>query len=284
MFVHGGAYRADQWEYAADYFVRRGFRVIAYDQRGYGRSSKDFGSGWTTLANDLRQVLVQKGVTDITLVGGSLGASVVRRYMGIYGDDLVDKLVVLAVPNPSPPRFVQAELDLFLAGFRQDKPNTFATAIDTPGFLFSPLHFPSEEFRRWVKHQAIDEIPLWILIDYLNANQTEDLAADDASITVCTLIIHGLLDTFHPVIAAIETNASIPGSQLIIYETSSHNPWYEEKDRFHADLEHFAKTCELRPGVLPGLPPLPPTLPVLTGFGPLGPIIEQVPVPPLPGG
>lgn len=281
--VHQVGAIADMWEYAADYLVNRGFRVIAYDQRGFGRSDKPFtGYDLTTLANDLRAVLVAKGVADVTLVGHSLGAAVARRYMGIYGDDLVGKLIIASGPGPTPPRMPQPILDAIIAGVRNDKPRTLATGIDS-FLLWSPLHFPSEEFRRWIKDQAINQVPLWVLISLLQDVNTDNLAPDDASITVCTLVIHGLLDAFIPVDQGIQTSQTIPGAELVIYETSGHNTWYEEKDRFHLDIEQWAIDCTLRPGTTPGLPPeLPPTVPTLTDFGPLGPVIEQLPLPPLP--
>lgn len=288
VFIHGGLNNADMWEYAADYLVNRGFRVIAYDLRGFGRSDRPFeGYDLTTMANDLQQLLLQRGATDITLVGHSLGSAIARRYIGVHGAALVDELILLGSQPPAIPRLPQPIVDAIIAASRSDKAQAMAFTIDSL-LLWSPLHYPSDEFRRQIKDQTVNQIPLWAFVNALANINGESNVADDASIppalAACTLIIHGLLDAFAPISGAIATQASIPGSTLLVYETSGHNVWFEEKDRFHLDIEQWAINCTLRPGVVPGLPlTLPPTLPTFTGFTlPTGPIITEVPVPPLP--
>ena len=105
MFSHGWPLSSDSWESQMQFLAEKGYRVIAHDRRGHGRSSQPWeGNDMDHYADDLADVISALKVDDVTLVGFSTGGGEVARYIGRHGTEQVKKAVLVsAVPPPSTP-------------------------------------------------------------------------------------------------------------------------------------------------------------------------------------
>ncbi len=101
MLIHGWPLSGRSWEAQVPALVDAGHRVITYDRRGFGESSQPFGGyDYDTFAADLDALLTQLDLTDVTLVGFSMGGGEVARYLGTYGSGRVARAVFAAAVPP----------------------------------------------------------------------------------------------------------------------------------------------------------------------------------------
>ncbi|MEU9063459.1 alpha/beta hydrolase, partial [Streptomyces sp. NPDC048430] len=101
VLVHGWPLNAASWEKQAAALLDAGHRVITYDRRGFGRSDQpDTGYDYDTFAADLHQLIVQLDLSDVSLVGFSMGSGEVTRYLGTHGSDRIHKVVAIGVVPP----------------------------------------------------------------------------------------------------------------------------------------------------------------------------------------
>lgn len=97
VLIHGWPLSKEMWEYQIDALVHAGFRVIKYDRRGFGKSSKPWNSyDYDTLTSDLNEVIEQLDLHDAVLVGFSMGGGEAVRYISKYGTKRVSKLVLIS--------------------------------------------------------------------------------------------------------------------------------------------------------------------------------------------
>lgn len=102
VFLHGWPGSHKLFEYQFDYFLRKGYRCVGLDQRGFGKSDKPaYGYDYNTLADDVKAVVEQLGLKDFTLVGHSTGGAIAIRYMSRHNGFGVSKLVLCAAAAPS---------------------------------------------------------------------------------------------------------------------------------------------------------------------------------------
>jgi non-heme chloroperoxidase len=188
-FPFGGA----MWEKQIEPLVHEGHRVITYDRRGFGTSSRPAsGYDFDTLASDLNAIVTTLDVRQATLVGASMGAGEVARYFSSYGSTRVIRAVVI---SPLPPSVVDAgsRLETTLAALAHDRPKfirDFIAAIVSSG-AEAPSFMSSDELRyHWTT--AVSASPL-AMADCLSGCLT-DLRADYASIDVPTLVVAGERD------------------------------------------------------------------------------------------
>src|SRR5688572_23715173 len=101
VLIHGWPLSKEMWEYQVDDLVNAGFRVIKYDRRGFGHSTKPWqGYDYNTLTEDLKDVLEQLDLRDAVLVGFSMGGGEAVRYLSRYGEERVSKLVLISAVVP----------------------------------------------------------------------------------------------------------------------------------------------------------------------------------------
>lgn len=101
VLIHGWPLSGRSWEYQVPALVEAGYRVITYDRRGFGKSSQPWdGYDYETFAADLHQLLEHLDLTNVTLVGFSMGGGEVARYVGTYGTDRVEKAVFAGAVPP----------------------------------------------------------------------------------------------------------------------------------------------------------------------------------------
>ncbi len=248
VFVHGLALGSEMWEYQIPFLTENGLRCIAYDHRGCGRSDvPGTGYDFDTLADDLATLLERLELDDVSLVGFSLGAGVIARYLTRFGDARVSRVALVAATTPyllksdANPQGVDRSViyDAFIAGMRTDRQATFAQiavrffGADPPGGPVSP------EILRWAV-DLCNQSSAKATLDLYRLSSESDLRADMASFTVPTLVIHGDSDAFSPMEATAErTVRAIPGSRLEIYDRASHGLFFTHKDRLNGDLLAF---------------------------------------------
>ena len=129
VLIHGWPLDHQMWEYQATFLAKNGCRVITYDRRGFGKSSHPWqGYDYDTLADDLKAVLDELDLQNVTLVGMSMGGGEVARYMGRHGGARVAKVVFQAAVTPyllktadNPDGVDQSTFDPIIAGLQKDR-------------------------------------------------------------------------------------------------------------------------------------------------------------------
>jgi non-heme chloroperoxidase len=222
VFSHAWGLNADIWEYQLTELTDQGLRCIAYDRRGHGRSS-DPGRGYDydTLSDDLAAIIERLDLTEVTLVGFSMGSGEVARYLSHHGSSRIARTVLVGAvaPNTDGGLFPS-----FIAGLKQDRPAFLAGGV--------PMFVGTES-------AVSPAMSQWVLAQFLRVSAS-DLRADFAAIKLPTLIIHGADDQVSPFDKTGKlTAAAIPGCQLRIYENAPHGLVITHRDRFTKDLLAF---------------------------------------------
>jgi len=249
VLIHGWPLDADMWEYQAPILAEAGYRVIAYDRRGFGRSGQPWsGYDYDTLAGDLHDLMETLDLREATLVGFSMGGGEVARYLGSHGGARVQKAVFVSAVTPfllqtgdNPEGVPQSNFDPILEGLQKDRPH-FLAGFGKTFFGAGMLNFAvSTEMLQWASQMAMLASPKATL-DCARAFAATDFRADLARITVPTLVIHGDADETVPIDASgRRTAAMIPGATLLEYEGAAHALFFTEKDRLNHDLLAFLR-------------------------------------------
>jgi non-heme chloroperoxidase len=244
VLIHGWPLSGSMWEYQVPELIKKGFRCITYDRRGFGKS--DFpadGYDYDTMAGDLKAVLDELDLMEVTLVGFSMGGGEIAKYFSLHGGKGVSKAILVSavVPymlqthdNPDGvPADAFAEME---AGMMTDRPGfleQFNKDFYGVGLLASPV---SDAYLNIAMIKGMESSPLATLA-CARAFATTDFRKDVTKINVPTLIIHGDKDKTVPVKATAEL---IPNSSLIIYEGEPHGLWFTQKKRLTEDIALFA--------------------------------------------
>jgi pimeloyl-ACP methyl ester carboxylesterase len=222
-------------------------RCVIYDRRGFGRSDRPFdGYDYNTLAGDLKSLLDELDLNDVTLVGFSMGGGEIAKYFSLYGGARVSKVVLVSavVPymlktNDNPDGVPQGEFDKMAKGMVDDRP-TFLEAFNKDFYGVGMINHPvSEAYLNSALNKAMDASPI-ATIECAKSFSSTDFRNDVTKINVPTLIIHGDSDKTVPIKATGEQSAKmIPGAVLKIYEGAPHGLWFTEKERLNQDLVDF---------------------------------------------
>jgi non-heme chloroperoxidase len=242
VFVSSWGLNADMWTYQMLALSGPEVRCIAFDRRGHGRSS-DPGRGYDydTLADDLATVIEQLELNEITLIGHSMGAGEIIRYLSRHGPSRVARLVLLAPSTPfllktadNPDGVDKTVFEQMRGMWRQDFPKWL---FDNAPPFFVPDTSP--EMIRWVGGMLLQS-SLKALID-LNVQVTEsDFRGELRQVSRPTFIIHGDRDVSAPLgLTGRKTAQLIPGSRLTIYEGAPHGLMFTHMGRLNADLLTF---------------------------------------------
>ena len=247
IFMSGWPLSSDSWDDHAMALADSGYRTIAYDRRGFGRSSQPWsGYDYDTLADDLAAVIEQTGAKDAVLVGFSMGGGEVARYMSRHGGKSVVQaaLVSSVVPymlktSDNPNGTEQDVFDNMAEGMREDRAKFFAGFFKDffgVNLLSRPASAELLEWARSVSMQASLKATLACAKSFASTDFRPDLAA----FKVPTLIIHGTDDKTVPIDASGRAAArGISQATLIEYEGAPHGLFATEKDRLTLDLLQF---------------------------------------------
>jgi non-heme chloroperoxidase len=249
VFSHGWPLSADAFEDQMFFLASRGYRCIAHDRRGHGRSSQPWnGNDMDTYADDLAEVIEALDLHDIVLVGHSTGGGEVTRYMGRHGTGRVAKAVLLGA---IPPLMLKTEanpeglpidaFDEIRAGVAGDR-SQFYKDLSAP---FYGANRPGSTVSQGVRDAfwlMSMQVGLKGAYDCVKVFSETDLTEDCKRIDLPTLIIHGDDDQIVPIVAsAMKSSKLIKDAQLKVYPGAPHGISTTHKDEFNADLLAFLR-------------------------------------------
>ncbi|MDP5044799.1 alpha/beta fold hydrolase [Leeuwenhoekiella sp. NPDC079379] len=247
ILIHGWPLSHQMWEYQVEPLINAGHRVIAYDRRGFGKSDKPWGGyDYDTLAKDLNDLINVLNLTNITLVGFSMGGGEVSRYIGNYGTSklkkaaLISSVAAFMLKTDDNPKGVPAEtFEQFKAGVRKDRlsfledfGNNFVNYGDNKDRISkSQVHF------NWsVASQASPKAT----VDCIDSFGTTDFREDLKSFDIPTLIVHGDADQVVPIEPSAKQAASIvKGSTLEIINDAPHGLVFTHTEELNKILIDF---------------------------------------------
>jgi non-heme chloroperoxidase len=250
VFSHGWPLSAEAWDAQMVFLGERGYRVIAHDRRGHGRSSQTWnGNDMDTYADDLAQLIETLDLKDVVLVGHSTGGGEVTRYIGRHGTSRVAKAVLLgAVPPLMLKTYANPEglpIDVFdgiragVAGNRAE----FYRDITLPFYGYNrPGAKISEGIRQhWWLQGMMGGIKAHY--DCVKAFSETDFTEDLKKIDVSTLIMHGDDDQIVPIGASALLSAElVKGAQLKVYPGLPHGMCATHPEVINPDLLAFIKS------------------------------------------
>lgn len=247
-FSHGWPLSADSWESQMMFLAARGYRVVAHDRRGHGRSSQPWdGNDMDHYADDLAELIEALDLRDITMVGFSTGGGEVARYLGRHGSARVKAAALISAV---PPLMLKTDdnpgglpIEVF-DGLRQasldNRSQLYLDIASGPFFGFNrPGATPSQGLIQsfWAQGMQGGHKNTY---DSIAAFSATDFRADLEKIDVPTLVVHGDDDQIVPIDAAGRASAErIAAARLIVYPGAPHGLTDTHKDRLNQDLLDF---------------------------------------------
>lgn len=247
ILIHGWPLSGDMWEYQTNDLVNSGHRVITYDRRGFGKSSKPWdGYDYDTMTDDLKAIIDQLGLEDITLIGFSMGGGEVVRYFSRHAGKGVTKVILIASITPymlqtdsNPDGVPQEMFDEMGEKMKEDRIgflDEFGKTFFGVSTTSKPLSKPLLEYYRMLCSLASPRATQ----ECAKSFSTTDFRTEMRLVNVPTLIIHGDADKTVPIEPTGKQAAkAIPGSHFIIYEDAPHGLFYTHKEKLNADLVKF---------------------------------------------
>jgi len=250
VFCHGWPLNADSWESQMIFLADHGYRCIAHDRRGHGRSSQPWdGNDMDHYADDLAELLDHLDVTNAVLVGFSTGGGEVARYIGRHGTKRVAKAsLVSAVPplmlktDANPGGLPMEVFDGIRAAQLANRSQLY---LDLPSGPFYNFNRPGATVSQGLVHTW------WMqgmmgghknTFDSIKAFSETDFTEDLKQFTIPTLIIHGDDDQVVPIDAAGRASKTlVPHATLIVYPGAPHGLTETHKDQVNADLLAFIR-------------------------------------------
>lgn len=258
VLIHGWPLNSDSFDSLALNLADNGYRAIAFDRRGFGRSDQPFaGYDYDRLADDLSDLIETLKLEAVTLAGFSMGGGEVARYLSRHGAQRIDKVVLISSVLPClgkrddhPAGVSMDTLNEIEAGLREDRPaflGKFFKQFYGVGMLSHPV---SEEVLRWSQQMAM-QAGLLPTVACARAFGGTDFRAELRSITMPTLVLHGTADETVPIDAtAREMAEAIPGAILLEYEGHAHGVLETARERVARDVLAFLRdplTMKLQP-------------------------------------
>ena len=250
VFSHGWPLTADSWESQMFFLASNGYRCIAHDRRGHGRSSQPFeGNEMNTYADDLAALIEHLDLRSAVLIGFSTGGGEVARYIGRHGTRRIAKAVLISSVPPlmiktdaNPGGLPKEVFDGFRASFLADRSQFFKDVASGPFFGFNR---PGANISQgmidswWLQGMTSGHKNTYECIEaFSETDFTEDLTKFD----VPTLVIHGDDDQVVPIDTSGRASAKIvPDVKLIVYPGAPHGLTDTHKDRLNEDLLSFLK-------------------------------------------
>jgi non-heme chloroperoxidase len=248
-FSHGWPLSADAWDGQLLFLAQNGFRVVAHDRRGHGRSSQPSnGNDMDGYADDLAAVIEALDLHDATLVGHSTGGGEVARYIGRHGTSRVARAALISAVPPimvqsasNPEGLPISTFDGFRADLMKNR-SQFYKDLATP---FYGANKPGAK----VSQGVLDQFWLWSMqsglkgaYESIKAFSETDFTEDLKKIDVPTLVLHGEDDQIVPVKDSAKKSARlIPNAVEIYYSGAPHGLMDTHADKFNADLLAFLR-------------------------------------------
>lgn len=273
VFIPGWPFGHEMYEYQFTQLPLQGYRCIGISMRGFGKSSKPWGEyTYDVFADDLQSVLHSRALSNVTLVGFSMGGAIALRYMARHGGDRIANLVLCGAAAPSfttrpgfPFGTEPAAVDRLIGLCGTDRAKLNA---DFGARLFKDSAAVTPQLLDWFQTMAMEASP-HATAACLATLRDSDLRKDILSIKVPTILFHGSHDRICPFelaekmkapIEVMSTGAEgeaagsdlalagIRGARLIRFVNSGHALFYEEREKFNAELINFIEKrtpCEI---------------------------------------
>jgi non-heme chloroperoxidase len=251
-FSHGWPLSSDAWDGQLLFLAQNGFRVVAHDRRGHGRSSQAWdGNDMNGYADDLAALIDELDLKDVTLVGHSTGGGEVTRYIGRHGTKRVAAAVLIAAVPPllvktaANPEGLPIEVfDQLRKGLEQDRSQFYKD--------FAVMFYGANRPGAKVTQGMLDQFWLWSMegglkniYDSIKAFSETDFTEDLRKFDVPTLVMHGEDDQVVPIKDSAKKSAKlIKGSKEIYYPGLPHGLTATHPDRVNADLLEFVKSVQ----------------------------------------
>jgi non-heme chloroperoxidase len=250
VFSHGWPLSADAFEDQAFFLASRGYRCIAHDRRGHGRSSQPWqGNDMDTFADDLAELMARLDLRGAILVGHSTGGGEVARYLGRHGSERVAKAVLISAVAPFLLKTVDNPTGLPREAFDQIRNAVLADRAqfwNDLSMAFYGYNRPgakiSDGVRQWFRQQGtMAGLPACYFS--IKAFSETDLRGDLERIDVPTLVVHGDDDQIVPFAASAPLTARrVRNAQLKVYKGAPHGLCTTHKDRVCEDLLTFIRS------------------------------------------
>lgn len=248
VFSHGWPLSSDDWENQMFFLANRGYRCIAHDRRGHGRSSQPWnGNEMDTYADDLATLVEKLDLKDAIHVGHSTGGGEVARYIGRHGTKRVAKAVLIGAVPPlmlktaaNPGGLPMDVFDGIRAASLADRSKLYKEVAAGPFYGFNR---PGAK----VSQGMIDSFWLQGMMaghkntyDCIKAFSETDFTEDLKKFDVPTLILHGDDDQIVPIGASAQMSAKlVRNAKLVVYKGGDHGICATHKDRVNAELLEF---------------------------------------------
>lgn len=250
VFSHGWPLNADAWDGQLLFFSQNGYRVIAHDRRGHGRSSQPSGGHeMNTYADDLATLFEALDLQDVTLVGHSTGGGEVTRYIGRHGTRRVARVVLIGAVPPillqgkSNPEGIPLEVfDKLRAALVRDRSQFYKE--------FGLIFYGANRAGASVSQGTLDQFWLWSMqvglkpvYDCVDAFSATDFTDDLKKLDVPALVMHGEDDQVVPIAASGKKSAQlIKGARTIFYPGLPHGLTSTHADLVNRDLLAFIRS------------------------------------------
>ena len=254
VFCHGWPLSSDAWEDQMLFLAEHGYRCIAHDRRGHGRSSQPWnGNDMNTYADDLAKLIESLDLKGVTLIGHSTGGGEVARYIGRHGTKRVSKAVLIGAVTPimlktaaNPKGLPMKTFDDMRSSVLKDR-SQFFKDLSAPFYGANrPGSKVSQGLRDTFWLQGM-QAGLKAIYDCIKAFSETDLTEDVKKFDIPTLILHGKDDQIVPIEdSGMRTAKLIPGAQLKVYEGAPHGMCSTLKDQINLDLLAFIKEQRLK--------------------------------------
>ena len=249
VFSHGWPLNADAWDEQLFFMASKGYRAIAHDRRGHGRSTQTRdGNDMDTYADDLAELVEKLDLTNVIHVGHSTGGGEVARYIGRHGTKRVAKAVLVGAVPPgmlktasNPGGVPIEEFDKIRAGVVADR-TQFWKDLSAP---FYGANRPGSKVSQGVRDA------FWLMsmqagfpaaYDCIKAFSETDFTEDLKKFDIPTLVIHGEDDQIVPInVGGLRSAKMIKGATLEVYKGAPHGLMTTHKEQFNADVLEFAR-------------------------------------------
>jgi non-heme chloroperoxidase len=251
VFSHGWPLNADSWESQMFFVASNGYRAIAHDRRGHGRSSQPWGGHeMDTYADDLAALIEALDLRDVVLVGFSTGGGEVARYIGRHGTGRVARAALISAVPPlmlktaaNPGGLPMDVFDGIRAGSVANRSQLYKDLASGPFFGFNrPGAKPSQGLidSFWAQGMQAGHKPTY---DCIKAFSETDFTEDLKKFDVPTLIVHGDDDQIVPIDAAGKASAKlVPHATLKVFAGAPHGLTDTHKEQLNAELLAFLKS------------------------------------------
>lgn len=247
ILIHGYPLSGSSWEKQIPVLLDAGFRVITYDRRGFGNSSKPTtGYNYDIFAEDLRKLVSHLGLEDFSLVGFSMGGGEIARYIGKHGSKGVKKIVFI---SSIPPSLLKTQDNP--EGVGQDVFDEIQKAIAADRYAFFTEFFKNFFNTDLLMGKRVSEEAVkacWNLAAISSSKASydcvptwhEDFRIDLSRVDIPTLVIHGDTDRIVPLSASGEKTAKmIKGAKLVVIKNGPHCITWTHADEVNSALLDF---------------------------------------------